>query len=225
MSPGSGDHNTGDRNTGDHNTGNHNTGDHNTGDHNTGDHNTGDHNTGDHNTGDHNTGDHNTGDHNTGDHNTGDHNTGDHNTGDHNTRDHNTGTADLRAATVDPGFPRNASTNDPEVKKAARITVYAFNNMSNDIYLSKELEIQKAMIQVVKGIKYMLRTKLARTVCKKNTNYILDECDFQKEPLKRVFTCYSEVWKISWMHYENVSVLECKQDPATQRIQDNSRFL
>lgn len=55
---------------------------------------------------------------------------------------------DMRTATEDPGFPRNASTNDPEVKKAARIMVYAFNNMSNDIYLSKELEIQKAMIQV-----------------------------------------------------------------------------
>ncbi|XP_069810333.1 cystatin-F isoform X2 [Dendropsophus ebraccatus] len=92
--------------------------------------------------------------------------------------------SDFRATTVNPGFPRNASTNDPEVKKAARITVYAFNNMSNDIYFSKELEIQKAMIQVVKGIKYMLSLKLARTVCRKNTEYILDDCDFQKEPLK-----------------------------------------
>ncbi|KAG8544268.1 hypothetical protein GDO81_022816 [Engystomops pustulosus] len=56
--------------------------------------------------------------------------------------------SDIRTSTVDPGFPRNASTNDPEVKKAVRITVYAYNNMSNDLYLYKELEIQKAMVQV-----------------------------------------------------------------------------
>lgn len=133
--------------------------------------------------------------------------------------------SDMRTATEDPGFPRNASTNDPEVKKAARIMVYAFNNMSNDIYLSKELEIQKAMIQVVKGIKYLLKAKLARTVCKKNTAYILDECDFQKEPLKKVVACYSEVWKISWLDFEKVTVLECSRDTATQKIQDYSHLL
>ncbi|XP_040283333.1 cystatin-F [Bufo bufo] len=133
--------------------------------------------------------------------------------------------SDTRSTTVDPGFPRNASTNDPEVKKAMRLTVYAFNNMSNDVYLSKELEIQKAMIQVVKGIKYMLLAKLARTVCKKNTEYILDQCEFQKEPLKKVFTCYSEVWKISWLHFEKVSVLECSQAPARPRTQDHRQLL
>ncbi|XP_077148420.1 cystatin-F [Ranitomeya variabilis] len=133
--------------------------------------------------------------------------------------------SDFRPSTVNPGFPKNASTNDPEVKKAMRITVYAFNNMSNDIYLSKELEIQKAMIQVVKGIKYMLSAKLARTVCKKNTEYILDECDFQKGPMKRVVTCYSEVWKISWLHFEKLSVLECSPDLAAHRTRDHSNFL
>ncbi|XP_075059889.1 cystatin-F [Mixophyes fleayi] len=122
--------------------------------------------------------------------------------------------SDIRTSTMDPGFPKNASTNDPEVKKAVRITVYAYNNMSNDLFLFKELEIQKAMIQVVKGIKYLLRAKIGRTVCQKNMKNILDECDFQqKKPLKQIFTCYSEVWKISWLHMEKVSVLECTQDP------------
>ncbi|KAG8548315.1 hypothetical protein GDO81_025758 [Engystomops pustulosus] len=122
--------------------------------------------------------------------------------------------SDIRTSTVDPGFPRNASTNDPEVKKAVRITVYAYNNMSNDLYLYKELEIQKAMVQVVKGVKYLLRAKYARTICSKRTPYNLDKCDFQKEPRKGVVTCYSEVWKISWLHFEQVSVLDCSQNPA-----------
>ncbi|XP_063775863.1 cystatin-F [Pseudophryne corroboree] len=132
----------------------------------------------------------------------------------------------IRASTADPGFPKNASTNDPEVKKAARTTVYAYNNMSNDSFLFKELEIEKAMIQVVKGIKYLLRTRIARTVCKKNMKDILDECDFQqRKPLKQIFTCYSEVWKISWLHIEAVSVLECTQGLGIQRLQGPRRSL
>ncbi|CAI9587193.1 unnamed protein product [Staurois parvus] len=96
---------------------------------------------------------------------------------------------DMLPTTLDPGFPKNASTNDPEVKKAARITVYAYNNMSNDAFLFKDLEIEKAMIQVVKGIKYTLKIKLARTVCYKSMKDVLDECDFQsRKPLKQV--CY-----------------------------------
>ncbi|XP_018415044.1 PREDICTED: cystatin-F [Nanorana parkeri] len=117
---------------------------------------------------------------------------------------------DIRPTTVDPGFPRNASTNDPEVQKAVRITVYAYNNISNDAFLFKDLEIEKAMIQVVKGIKYMIRMKLARTICYKSMKDFLDECDFQQsKQLKQIFKCYSEVWKISWQHTEKVSILEC----------------
>ncbi|XP_077342345.1 cystatin-F [Lithobates pipiens] len=125
---------------------------------------------------------------------------------------------DIHSTTTDPGFPKNASTNDPEVKKAVRITVYAYNNMSNDAFLFKDLEIEKAMIQVVKGIKYLLRTKIARTVCYKSMKDVLDECDFQPtKPLKQIFTCYSEVWKISWQHVEKVSILKCSEDASSHR--------
>ncbi|KAM5164254.1 cystatin-F-like [Mantella aurantiaca] len=133
---------------------------------------------------------------------------------------------DIRPTTVNPGFPKNASTNDPEVKKAVRITVYAFNNMTNDAFLFKDLAIEKAMIQVVKGIKYMLRIKLARTVCYKSMKDVLDECEFQpRKPLRQIFTCYSEVWKISWQHIEQVSMLECSQDKYSQRPPTHRRLL
>ncbi|XP_075452412.1 cystatin-F isoform X1 [Ascaphus truei] len=113
--------------------------------------------------------------------------------------------------TTEPGFPKNASTNDPEVKKATRFAVYAYNNKSNDCFLFKELEIEKAMIQVVKGIKYMLKTKIGRTVCQKKESYDLDECEFQQEkPLKQTFTCYFEVWVIPWLHNASVPVLLCQ---------------
>ncbi|XP_068135686.1 cystatin-F [Hyperolius riggenbachi] len=116
----------------------------------------------------------------------------------------------IRPASTEPGCPKNISTNDPGVKKAARTTVYAYNNMSNDAFLFKDMGIEKAMIQVVKGLKYMLKTKIARTVCYKRMKDDLDECDFQKtKPLKQILMCYSEVWKISWLNTENVTVLQC----------------
>ncbi|OCT79763.1 hypothetical protein XELAEV_18026573mg [Xenopus laevis] len=119
---------------------------------------------------------------------------------------------DFQLTTVDPGFPRNISTNDPAVQKAARVTVYAYNNKSNDSFLFKDLEVQKAMIQIVKGIKYLLQTKIGRTVCPKKEFYNLDQCDFQQDsPLKQTFTCYSEVWNITWLHVETVPVLRCQE--------------
>ncbi|XP_053565272.1 cystatin-F [Bombina bombina] len=117
---------------------------------------------------------------------------------------------DYQNTTIHPGFPKNASTNDPEVKKATRFAVYAYNNKSNDSFLFKEMEIQKAMIQLVKGIKYMIKTEIGRTVCKKKEQNNLDKCEFQEDkPLKQEFTCYFEVWVIPWQHIVNVPVLQC----------------
>ncbi|KAM4695056.1 cystatin-F-like isoform 2-T2 [Discoglossus pictus] len=119
--------------------------------------------------------------------------------------------SDKQSTTADPGFPRNASTNDPEVKKATRFAIYAYNNKSNDMFLFKELEIERAMIQVVKGIKYIIKSKIGRTVCPKKELYNLDICEFQQnKPLKQVFTCYFEVWIISWLHTVKVPVLLCQ---------------
>ncbi|XP_063299776.1 cystatin-F [Pelobates fuscus] len=120
-------------------------------------------------------------------------------------------------AAVQPGFPRNISTNNEKVKAAAQATVYKYNNMSNDKFLFKELEIQRAMIQIVKGTKYMLQTKIARTVCTKNESVELDNCDIQQDnTLKKAYSCYSEVWNITWMHVIKVLVLHCKEIPDAQ---------
>ncbi|KAG8444067.1 hypothetical protein GDO86_009307 [Hymenochirus boettgeri] len=119
---------------------------------------------------------------------------------------------DFHVTNIDPGFPRNVSTNDPQVKRAARVTVYAYNNMSNDSFLFKEMEIKKAMMQVVKGIKYFLLTEIARTVCPKKELYNLDTCEFQQnKPFKQIFTCYSEVWIMAWLQKETVPVLQCQR--------------
>ncbi|XP_064262015.1 uncharacterized protein LOC135291688 [Passer domesticus] len=50
-------------------------------------------------------------------------------------------------STIRPGFPVPVNTNNPEVRKAARFGVYRYNNSSNDLFLFKESQIKKAMVQ------------------------------------------------------------------------------
>lgn len=51
-------------------------------------------------------------------------------------------------STTKPGFPVPMDTDNPGVRKAARFGVYQYNNSSNDLFLFKEWQINKAMVQV-----------------------------------------------------------------------------
>ncbi|XP_004474703.1 cystatin-F [Dasypus novemcinctus] len=113
-------------------------------------------------------------------------------------------------SSVNPGFPETIKPNDPGVLRAARHTVERFNNCTNDIFLFKESHVNKALVQIVKGVKYMLNVEISRTICKKSKHPRLDECDFQtNRTLQQTFGCYSEVWVIPWLHKFEVTVLHC----------------
>ncbi|OXB68372.1 hypothetical protein ASZ78_015312 [Callipepla squamata] len=83
-------------------------------------------------------------------------------------------------STMNPGFPVPMNTNNPGVRKAARFGVYQYNNSSNDLFLFKEWQINKAMVQIVRGLKYMLHVEIGRTVCEKRGHSNLDNCHFQR---------------------------------------------
>lgn len=107
-------------------------------------------------------------------------------------------------------FPKKINPHDPGVLQAARHSAESFNNCTNDIFLFKESHISRALVQIVKGLKYMLDMKIGRTSCKKIQHPILDNCDFQtNHTLKRTFSCYSEVWVIPWLQKFEVSILHC----------------
>ncbi|KAF5924988.1 hypothetical protein HPG69_008663 [Diceros bicornis minor] len=111
---------------------------------------------------------------------------------------------------VKPGFPKTIKTNDAGVLKAARHSVERFNNCTDDIFLFKESHISRALVQIVKGLKYMLDVEIGRTTCKKTKHPSLDNCDFQTNgTLKRTLSCYSEVWVIPWLQRFEVPVLLC----------------
>ncbi|NWW81257.1 CYTF protein, partial [Climacteris rufus] len=111
---------------------------------------------------------------------------------------------------VRPGFPIPVSTNNPGVLKAARFGVYRYNNSSNDLFLFKESLIKKAMVQIVRGLKYMLEVEIKRTVCEKRDHCGLDRCHFQrKKNLQQMLRCYFEVWITPWIHKVCVPVAHC----------------
>ncbi|KAF6284220.1 cystatin F [Rhinolophus ferrumequinum] len=112
---------------------------------------------------------------------------------------------------VMPGFPKTIKTNDPGVLKAARHSVERFNNCTNDTFLFKESHISRALVQIVKGLKYMLDVEIGRTTCRKINHPSLDDCDFQtNHTLKQTLSCYSEVWVIPWLQRVKVTVLHCR---------------
>lgn len=111
---------------------------------------------------------------------------------------------------VKPGFPKAIKTNNPEVLRAARLSVEKFNNCTNDAFLFKESRVSRALVQIVKGLKYMLDVQIGRTTCKKTRHPNLDNCHFQtNNTLEWTLSCYSEVWVIPWLHWCEVPVLQC----------------
>ncbi|XP_032317594.1 cystatin-F isoform X1 [Camelus ferus] len=88
---------------------------------------------------------------------------------------------------VKPGFPKTIKTDNPDVLRAARHSAERFNNCSNDVFLFKESRVRRALVQVVKGLKFMLDVDIGRTTCKKTGRPSLDDCDFQtNRTLQRV---------------------------------------
>ncbi|XP_064262960.1 cystatin-F-like isoform X2 [Passer domesticus] len=115
-------------------------------------------------------------------------------------------------STIRPGFPVPVNTNNPEVRKAARFGVYRYNNSSNDLFLFKESQIKKAMVQIVRGLKYMLHVEIKHTVYEKRDHPSLDSCHFQREKnLQQMLRCYFEVWITPWTHKVHIPVAQCHQ--------------
>uniref|UniRef100_A0A8B9R715 Egg-white cystatin n=1 Tax=Anas platyrhynchos TaxID=8839 RepID=A0A8B9R715_ANAPL len=114
-------------------------------------------------------------------------------------------------STTKPGFPVPMDTDNPGVRKAARFGVYQYNNSSNDLFLFKEWQINKAMVQIVRGLKYMLHVEIGRTVCEKKEHCSLDSCHFQKKKkLQQMLKCYFEVWIVPWLQKAHVPVALCR---------------
>ncbi|KAM9344936.1 cystatin-F [Symphorus nematophorus] len=110
-----------------------------------------------------------------------------------------------------PGSPHNVSRNDRGLQRVVLTAAYSFNNQSNDAFLFKASTIHRAQRQIVKGVRYIVDLEISRTICRKQDNNNLSDCDFQpKGRLHQTFQCHFEVWLIPWQNKTETQVLLCK---------------
>lgn len=116
-----------------------------------------------------------------------------------------------RGKAMIPGAPTNVSKNDPELDKAVLVATYSFNNQSNDAYLFRTLEVDRAQRQIVKGIRYIFEVRISRTVCLKRQGQDLLDCDIQPEGrLHQTFQCNFEVLSWPWLHQMITTSSHCQ---------------
>uniref|UniRef100_A0A3Q3N9C3 Cystatin C (amyloid angiopathy and cerebral hemorrhage) n=1 Tax=Mastacembelus armatus TaxID=205130 RepID=A0A3Q3N9C3_9TELE len=98
-----------------------------------------------------------------------------------------------------PGGIQDIDVNDEGLQNALNFAVVQHNRGTNDVYLSQVAEVISAQSQVVAGIKYIIKVKMAKTPCRKTS---VDEvCAIHTDPEKaRPYQCTFTVWNRPWLH-------------------------
>ncbi|KAM7327158.1 hypothetical protein ACRRTK_013525 [Alexandromys fortis] len=106
---------------------------------------------------------------------------------------------------VEPADP-----NDEEVKKAVDFAVKTYNDLTNDAYLSKPIQLMRASQQVVGGMNYYLKIKLGRTTCPKGQSVDLDGCPFNEQPDQQERAiCNFEINTVPWENETSMTNFSC----------------
>ncbi|XP_006638816.3 cystatin-2-like [Lepisosteus oculatus] len=114
----------------------------------------------------------------------------------------------LKASTQMVGDIREASVDDPGVLKSAQFAVDEYNKASNDMYLSKLIEITYAKQQVVNGIKYYLGVELGHTECEKRNFSDACSCSLPPSQDQTIF-CRFEVLVVAWRNETTLLSMSC----------------
>nr|XP_048292315.1 cystatin 10-like [Myodes glareolus]XP_048292316.1 cystatin 10-like [Myodes glareolus] len=103
-----------------------------------------------------------------------------------------------------------ADLNDEEVKKAVDFAVETYNDLTNDLYISKPIQVMSAGQQVVVGKNFYLRIKLGRTTCTKGQFVDLADCPFNEQPYeKETAICNFEINTVSWENKISMTNISC----------------
>ncbi|CAH6787740.1 cystatin 10 [Phodopus roborovskii] len=102
-----------------------------------------------------------------------------------------------------------ADLQDEEVQKAVDFAVKTYNDMNNDLYISKPIKVMSASQQVVAGKNFYLKIELGRTICSKAQSDFTD-CPFneQQNEQKRV-TCNFKIYSVSWENKMSMTSFNC----------------
>ncbi|XP_021050839.1 cystatin 10 [Mus pahari] len=105
---------------------------------------------------------------------------------------------------VEPADPK-----DEEVQKVVKFAVRTYNDMDNDLYLSKPIRLMSASQQVVAGKNFYLKIELGRTRCTKAESDLVD-CPFNEQPdqQKRVI-CNFQINVVPWLNKMSMTNFNC----------------
>ncbi|ERE71787.1 cystatin-C-like protein [Cricetulus griseus] len=101
---------------------------------------------------------------------------------------------------VEPADP-----NDKEVQKAVKFAVKTYNDMNNDLYISRPIRVMSASQQVVAGKNFYLKIELGRTTCSKSQSDLSD-CPFYEQPDQQMrVICNFQIYSVSWENKMSVT--------------------
>ncbi|XP_075819978.1 cystatin-D-like [Microtus pennsylvanicus] len=107
---------------------------------------------------------------------------------------------------VEPADPK-----DEEVQKAVDFAVETYNDLTNDAYVSKPIQVISARQQVVYGKDFYLKIKLGRTTCPKGQSVDLDDCPFNELPDQQEKTiCNFKINTVPWEKKISMTNFSCQ---------------
>uniref|UniRef100_A0A3P9MAK8 Cystatin domain-containing protein n=1 Tax=Oryzias latipes TaxID=8090 RepID=A0A3P9MAK8_ORYLA len=109
-----------------------------------------------------------------------------------------------------PGGVTDINANDPEVQAALKFAMKEYNKGSSDQYLYVVVDVISVQGQVVEGMKYFLTVKIAKTLCRKNSN--VSGCSaISNSPMAKTYECTFVVWSRPWLNDMQLEGHQCHQ--------------
>uniref|UniRef100_A0A3B3I255 Cystatin domain-containing protein n=1 Tax=Oryzias latipes TaxID=8090 RepID=A0A3B3I255_ORYLA len=109
-----------------------------------------------------------------------------------------------------PGGPTDINANDPEVQAALKFAMKEYNKGSSDQYLYVVVDVIRVQGQVVEGYNYFLTVKIAKTLCRKNSN--VSGCSpIRNSPMAKTYECTFVVWSRPWLNDIQLMEQQCHQ--------------
>ncbi|XP_078788682.1 cystatin-C-like isoform X1 [Oryzias latipes] len=109
-----------------------------------------------------------------------------------------------------PGGPTDINANDPEVQAALKFAMKEYNKGSSDQYLYVVVDVIRVQGQVVEGYNYFLTVKIAKTLCRKNSN--VSGCSpIRNSPMAKTYECTFKVFEPLLANDMQLTEQQCHQ--------------
>nr|XP_045012983.1 cystatin 10-like [Jaculus jaculus] len=109
------------------------------------------------------------------------------------------------------GMPEPADLKSKETQQALDFAVNAYNDVNNDLYLSRPVHVMSASQQVVGGKNFYFKVVLARTLCAKSQSQTdLAKCPLNEQPgQQKKVVCNFQIYTVPWLNKTSMENFSC----------------